>query len=51
MGIQNVWVIDPIDRVAYDYSARSLQLVDSHRLAIPNSPIYLDLPELFSALD
>ena len=51
MGVSNVWVIDPEERVAYDYSGRSLKLVEGALLTIPNSLIYLDLPELFSALD
>jgi len=52
MGVENVWLIDPIDRVAYTItSAGGLRPFDGPRLTIPNSPIYLDLPEIFSALD
>ncbi len=51
MGVQYIWLIDPIKRVAYTYTADGLQLAESPRLTLPNSPIYLDLPELFAALD
>jgi len=51
MGIENLWVLDPTERVAYTYTSAGLKLIDTTRLTIPNSPIYLDLPEIFSALD
>jgi Uma2 family endonuclease len=51
MGVLNLWVIDPIERTAFVYTRDGLRLVDTPRLTIENSPIYLDLPELFSALD
>jgi Uma2 family endonuclease len=51
MGVPNLWLIDPIERAAFTYTREGLRLVDTPRLTIENSPIYLDLPELFSALD
>jgi Uma2 family endonuclease len=51
MGVPNLWVIDPAERAAYTYSATGLRLIAEPRLAIPNTPIFLDLPEIFSALD
>jgi Uma2 family endonuclease len=51
MGVENIWLLDPIDRAAYTYSAHGVQLVEDSRLAVPNSPVHLDLPELFAALD
>ena len=51
MGVGNVWLIDTVERVAYTFTADGLKLADSTRLAVPNSAIYLDLPEMFSALD
>jgi Uma2 family endonuclease len=51
MGVEHLWIIDPIDRVGYIYQpGGKLQLV-TDRLAIPETPIYLDLPTLFAALD
>ena len=50
-GVQNLWIIDPVDRIAYIYQpGGKLQLVND-RLIIPETPIYLDLPNLFAALD
>jgi len=51
MGVPNLWLIDPIERAAFTYTREGLRLVEDSRIAIPSSPIYLDLPELFSALD
>ncbi len=54
MGVPNLWLIDPSDasaRSAFTYTAAGLKLVEEPRLTIPNSPICLDLPEIFSALD
>jgi Uma2 family endonuclease len=51
MGIEHLWLLDPLERVAYTYSSSGLRLVETPRLTVPNSPIYLDLPEVFSALD
>jgi Uma2 family endonuclease len=51
MGVENLWLLDPIDRNAFIYTKDGLRLADGPRLTIPDSPIYLDLPEIFSALD
>ncbi len=48
MGVPHVWLLDPIERLAYTYTANTTNLVDTSRLSIPNSPIHLDLPELFA---
>ena len=51
MGVPEVWLLDPQERVAYRYHDGGLRLVQESRLTLPGSPIYLDLPELFAALD
>ncbi len=51
MGVPNIWLLDPDERVGYTYSEGGLRLIDRTRIEVPNSPIYLDLPELFAALD
>ncbi len=51
MGVANVWLLDPIERVAYTYTSSGLQLVETPQLFVPESPIHLDLPSLFAALD
>jgi len=51
MGVQNVWLLDPIERVGYTLTVEGLRLVDGARISVLDSQIYLDLPEVFSALD
>jgi len=51
MGIHNIWLLDPTDRTAFTYTENGLEPVSGPRLSIPDSPVYLDLPEVFSALD
>ncbi len=51
MGVPNVWLLDPIERVAYTYSPAGLKLVRTPQLFVADSPIHLDLPSLFAALD
>ena len=51
MGVPHVWLLDPIERVAYTYTQEGLKLVEADRLTLPDSPIYLDLPAIFASLD
>jgi Uma2 family endonuclease len=51
MCVPNVWLLDPIERVAYSYTQDGLKLVETGRIDLPGSPIYLDLQAIFSALD
>jgi Uma2 family endonuclease len=50
MGVENLWVIDPRERIAYTYTRDGLLKVHSNQLAIPNTPIHVDLPTLFAKL-
>ena len=51
MGVSNVWLFDPLERTAYTYTTAGLKLVTELRLTVADSPIYLDLTEVFSSLD
>jgi Uma2 family endonuclease len=51
MGVQNIWLIDPIRRAAFTFDASGLHEADLTRLTVPNSPIHLDLTEAFDATD
>jgi len=51
MGVANIWLLDPAQRTAFTVSEMRLERVTSTRISVPDSPIYLDLPEIFSALD
>ncbi len=50
MGTDHVWLLDPIERVAFTYTAQGLKLVEADRITLPDSPIYLDVPMIFSCL-
>jgi Uma2 family endonuclease len=51
MGVANLWLLDPKDRVAYDYASDGLFKLTTNRLTIPDTKIHIDLPTLFTALD
>lgn len=51
MGVENIWLIDPMRRAAFTYDATGLHEADPTRLTVPNTPIHLDLTEAFAALD
>jgi Uma2 family endonuclease len=51
MGVANLWLLDPKDRVAYVYASNGLLKLTTDRLAIPGTEIYVDLATLFEALD
>src|ERR1700678_2727257 len=51
MGVPNLWLLDPKDRVAYNYSSEGHLKLTTDRLTIPNTEIYIDLSTLFAALD
>ncbi len=44
MGVPNLWLLDPQDRVAYSYTSEGLFKLTTDRLAIPNTEIHVDLP-------
>ncbi len=50
MGIPHLWLLDPLERVAYMYNENGLRLVQTPRLTLPDFPVYLDRPELFARL-
>jgi Uma2 family endonuclease len=51
MGVQNLWLIDPIRRIAYTFDAAGLRIADTTSLTVPNTPIHLDLTAFFAKLD
>ena len=50
MGVRHVWLLDPVERVAYTFTEFGLDLVEGDRINA-DSPVYFDLPQIFSALD
>ena len=51
MGVKHLWILDPIQRIAYIYTPAGRIKVEGTRLEVPGTPIYLDLPSLFTCLD
>lgn len=49
MGVEHIWLLDPLKRQAYRCSASGLEKAAD--LKVPGTPIHLPLPEIFSALD
>jgi Uma2 family endonuclease len=49
MGIEHVWLLNPISREAFHCTAMGFEKMG--RLAIAGTPIELPLPDIFSALD
>ncbi|MFL6426792.1 MAG: Uma2 family endonuclease [Acidobacteriaceae bacterium] len=47
MGVANIWVADPEERRGFDWSSR---WQEHTRFAVANSPVYLDLAEVFASL-
>jgi Uma2 family endonuclease len=50
-GIENIWMIDPEPRLAYQYTSAGLEEVHSGELAVPGTPIRVVLSEMFAELD
>ena len=51
MGVENIWLIDPIYRAAFRFDAAGLHEADPTQLSVPNTPILVDLTETFAAID
>jgi len=51
MGVPNLWIIDPYQRIGYIYTPPDNLKLVTGRLTIPETPIFLDLPALFAHLD
>jgi len=49
MGVQNVWVIDPINKIGYDCSTPAWLPVEEFRVA--GTPIFFRLSDLWSELE
>ena len=48
-GVSHIWVVDPLTREGWDCSTGDW--IRTFRFEVPNSPIYLALPELFEQMD
>jgi Uma2 family endonuclease len=50
-GVPHVWLIDPMARVAHRGTESGLERVASGELSVPETPIVVDIGELFAKLD
>lgn len=50
MGVENLWLLDPIRRAAYTFDSTGLH-ISGPTLSIAGTPIQLDLADIFAALD
>ncbi len=51
LGVPNIWIIDPKERVGYTYSESGLKLTPNNILATVDPEIRLDLAECFASID
>ena len=49
MGVPNLWLLDPIRRLAYMYTGKGDFEPVTTRLEIESTPIFVDLPTLFAS--
>ena len=50
-GVENIWVIDPEQRIAYTYNGTALEEIKTGELTVPDTPIRVVLSEMFAELD
>ena len=51
MGVQNIWLIDPLRRAAFTFEVNGFHETDPANLTVAGTPIRLDLTEAFAAID
>ena len=51
MGVENIWLVDPIYRSVWTFDTTGLHEADPANLKVKDTPIHLDLGEAFAALD
>jgi len=50
-GTEHVWILDPAGREAFVCTRQGLNIAATAQLAVPGTPIFLPLTEIFGALD
>jgi len=51
MGVEHIWLIDPLRRGAFTFDADGLHIADPASLTVPGTPIRVDLTPAFERLD
>jgi len=50
-GIENIWIISPERRTAHRATRTGIHVVENCELSVPDTPIKVNLSELFAELD
>lgn len=51
MGVENIWLIDPQERLAYTFTATGLQQQEDRVLRVTGTEVAMDVNMLFAELD
>ncbi len=51
MGVEHIWIADPMDRSAATYTRAGMKPVEGIRLEVVGTGIWLDMGEMFGLLD
>ena len=51
MGVEHLWIVDPMDRSAATYTRVGMKPVEGTRLEIAGTGIWMDVGEMFGLLD
>lgn len=51
MGVEHIWLIDPLRRSVSTFDSEGLHDADPANLTVPGTPIRVDLTEAFASLD
>lgn len=51
MGVREVWIFDPATRTAYLCTATTMTEQTAGSLTVPNTPVILEIVDIFSVLD
>ncbi len=51
IGVQDIWLLDPIRQAAHRFDAQGLHMANANVLTVPGTSIRLDLAEAFSAVE
>jgi Uma2 family endonuclease len=50
-GVENIWLIDPEERVARRYAESDFEVVQTGELTVAGTPVRVVLSEMFAELD
>ncbi len=51
MGVEHLWIVDPMDRSAATYTRAGMKAVEGTRLEVAGTGIWMDVGEMFALLD